>query len=427
MAGKKNNATPSWSGYNHQGQVGIFLALNELNKLIQDNISHEDYSVQFEKEDGEDIDIVHSNKVISRHQVKAKTTSKNLNDYSDVLTGFNIDGVDKNFRYLHTICEVIGFGLPKEEFEKLKNKPKYIPNSLNIKLYKYPDGIMYCELNCNKESKIDTFCKKEIINILKKLNSSLKDDDEHIEETLFGLKDLLCSKIRKAHEKGKEEHPIISFQEIYYFVTSTQKRERQSIHRAKTLFKLFWNESLNDVVDDTDDVDDTIIIKILNLADDDFQRLLIDLHPDRNISQLQKGNNIDNLIDEHNFKYILYSFIIWCKKENFILDNLYYQTNQDSFRLSLINVPKPAAGDVKKRIMKNIKFIRASFDTKYLINMHIDGTRFFEDKPTHEEGKEKLKSGLVGKRADSIFSSNLEYIDCVNTIEKLREDQHNDV
>ena len=35
MAGKKNNATSSWSGYNHQGQVGIFLALKELNELLQ--------------------------------------------------------------------------------------------------------------------------------------------------------------------------------------------------------------------------------------------------------------------------------------------------------------------------------------------------------------------------------------------------------
>lgn len=41
MAGKKNNATSSWSGYNHQRQVGIFLALKELNELLQKGDSYD--------------------------------------------------------------------------------------------------------------------------------------------------------------------------------------------------------------------------------------------------------------------------------------------------------------------------------------------------------------------------------------------------
>lgn len=49
VAGRKNNATSSWSGYNHQGQVGIFLALKELNKLLIRNEIFNDFSVQFEK------------------------------------------------------------------------------------------------------------------------------------------------------------------------------------------------------------------------------------------------------------------------------------------------------------------------------------------------------------------------------------------
>ncbi|CZA99721.1 hypothetical protein [Streptococcus suis] len=109
MTGKKNNATSSWSGYNHQGQVGIFLASKELNELLQKGDSYSGYSIEFEKEDGEDVDIVQNNTVISRHQVKAKITSKNLNDYKDVLTEFNVNGVDKGSRYLHTIdmCRVL--------------------------------------------------------------------------------------------------------------------------------------------------------------------------------------------------------------------------------------------------------------------------------------------------------------------------------
>ena len=48
MAGKKNNATSSWSGYNHQGKVGIFLALKELSELLQKDEDFCNYSVQFD-------------------------------------------------------------------------------------------------------------------------------------------------------------------------------------------------------------------------------------------------------------------------------------------------------------------------------------------------------------------------------------------
>lgn len=417
MAGEKNNATSSWSGYNHQGQVGIFLALKELNMLIQNGKDFRDYSVQFEKEDGEDVDIVKWTEVISRHQVKAKKNKKNLNDYKDVLTGFKKDGVDENSRYLHTICDVVGFDLSEEEFKELPYKPKFIPNVNNVKLYEYPNGNKYCELSNTSESKIDSFCKDEIKNLLQELSHKLSDDQEHIKETLFELKELLCTKIRLAHESGGGANPIILFTEIYEVVTSTQKREKQAICRAKNLFALYWNENFDN------DVDNTIINAILNLADDDFKNLLIDLNPDGKILDLKNMNNLDNLVDRYSIKYILYNFFKWYKKEKFILDNLQYQTNQDSFRLSLINAPEAAAGEVRNDIMKNIGFIRASFDTDYLINMYIDGKKFLEEQPIHEEGIEKLKSGLQGEAWDNIFSINLEYIDYEKTVQKLKRDK----
>lgn len=134
-------------------------------------------------------------------------------------------------------------------------------------------------------------------------------------------------------------------------------------------------------------------------------------------------NNLDNLVNRYSIKYILYNFFRWYKKEKFILDNLQYQINQDSFRLSLINAPEAAAGEVRNDIMKNIGFIRASFDTDYLINMNIDGKKFLEEQPIHEEGIEKLRSGLQGEAWDNIFSINLEYIDYKKTVQKLKGDK----
>lgn len=426
----RRNAVSSWSGYNHQGKVGIFLAIRELKKLTDAREDYSKYKLIFEKNGGEDVDICYSTAVVSRHQVKAKKDGKYPNDYAIVRTinsencrtGYQILGTTNQDRYLHVICEVNGWDMDKSTFKKSYSGAKYVPNKSKVQLYTYPDGEKYCNLVGGRISPIDDFCIADIKEILKHSNITLSNDEDHIEETLLEINELVSRRISKAHNAGKGVYPVIYFQELNKIITSTEKRQRQSIRRAKNLFALYWNENLDN------DADNTVINEILNLAEDDFENLLIDLHPDGKILDLKKINNLDNLVDRYSIKYIFYNFLKWCKEEKFILDNLHYQTNQESFRLSLINAPKAAAGEVKDSIMQNIglRLIRTIFDTDYLINMNIDGRKFFEEHPIHEEGKEKLESGFVGEVKDNIFSSNLEYIDYENTVRKLKEDQDSD-
>ena len=76
------NATPSWSGYIHQGKVGFLVALRQLKKCIDDKVpSYENYVIRYEN--AEDFDIVDNNsKVISRHQVKAYIDGTSREQYS---------------------------------------------------------------------------------------------------------------------------------------------------------------------------------------------------------------------------------------------------------------------------------------------------------------------------------------------------------
>ncbi|HFU4122977.1 TPA: ABC-three component system protein [Streptococcus suis] len=426
----RRNAVSSWSGYNHQGKVGIFLAIRELKKLTDAREDCSKYKLIFEKNGGEDVDICCSTAVVSRHQVKAKKDGKYPNDYANVRTinsenchtGYQILGTTNQDRYLHVICEVNGWDMDKSTFKKTYSGAKYVPNKSKVQLYTYPDGERYCNLVGGRISPIDDFCIADIKEILKHSNITLSNDEDHIEETLLEINALVSRRISKAHNAGKGVYPVIYFQELNKIITSIEKRQRQSIRRAKNLFALYWNENFDN------DVDNTIINEILNLDDDDFKDLLIDLHPDGKILELENMNNLDNLVDRYSIKFILYNFFKLYKKEKFILDKLQYQTNQDSFRLSLINAPKAAAGEVKDSIMQNIglRLIRTIFDTDYLINMNIDGRKFFEEHPIHEEGKEKLESGFVGEVKDNIFSSNLEYIDYENTVRKLKENQDSD-
>lgn len=420
----RRNAVSSWSGYNHQGKVGIFLAILKLKELSKLKKDYSKYKLIFERNGGEDIDICNSTNVISRHQVKANKDGKYPNDYANVRmvnskkcpSGYQIFGTTNQNRFLHVICEVKGWDMDETTFEKKFSRATYVANNSKVQLYIYPDGKNFCELCKSTTTPIDDFSKKEIQEILDASNNPLKNDIEHIEETLFEIKDLVSRRISKAHSVGSGVYPVIYFVELFKIISSNSKRQKQSIRRAKNLFVMYCNESFDN------DVDNTIINEILNLADNEFKNLLIDLHPDNKVSQLQDLNNLDNLIDRDSIKYILCNFFTWYKREKFILDNLHYETVHESFRLSMIHQPKAAAGEVKNDIMQNIGFIKASFDTDYLINMNINGVKFFEEYPIHEEGKEKLASGFVGKVKDNIFSYNLEYIDYENTVNKLKED-----
>ncbi|WPC07727.1 ABC-three component system protein [Globicatella sp. PHS-GS-PNBC-21-1553] len=417
MAGKKNNATSSWSGYNHQGQVGIFLALKELKELLQKDENYSNFSVQFEKEDGEDVDIVQNNTVISRHQVKAKTTSKNLNAYKDVLEGFNITGVAENSRYLHTICEVIGFDLPEEKFNELPYKPKYILNDCKVELYQYPEGNKYCELSNDNESKIDNFCKMEIKSVLSKYAPSLEDDDEHIKETLFELKDLLCIKIREAHEAGGNSNPVILFSEIYEIVTSTKKREQQAIHRAKSLFEIYWNKNIDG------NVNESLFVEILNLPHEEFEAFIIDLHPQKSIEALKEIHLIDSLLDEDIFEEIFYEFYKEIKPEFFDISEVRYKSTKSSYRLSLINkkCKNGEVGELVQSIRNNRQFLKASFDVDYLINGRINSPLFNQGCLDNELS---LSYTQQPTKRDNLFSNYLEFIDIEKTVEKLKGEQY---
>lgn len=411
MAGKKNNATSSWSGYNHQGQVGIFLALKELNELLQNDIDFSKYSVEFEREDGEDIDIMNTDQVMSRHQVKAKTSGKYPSSYKDVLLYFKSKDVPESSMYLHTICNLDGF-------EKYKDKK--IEEGLqiqNVKLYQYPDGNKYCELNNLSESKIDSFCKTEIKNILIQHSHNLKDDDDHIKETLFELKDLLCKKIREAHDTGGGANPVILLSEIHNILISTQKREKQSIRRLKRLFEIYWNKNFDD------SINSCLFNEILNLSDEKFEDFIIDLHPQKSIKILKEDQLIDSLLDEDDFEEIFYEFYKEINQTFFDISNLRYDSTLSSYRLSLID-KKNKLGEVGKlvqSIRNNQQFLKASFDVDYLVNGRINS-------PLFEQGEldDGLESpyGQKPSNKDNLFSNNLEFIDIDNTVEKLRGEQY---
>lgn len=183
-----NGATSIWSGYNHQGRVGLFVGLRELNGLKTAGIQDlGKWKLIFEL--GEDFQIIHeideeSIEIISRHQVKAYNSTA-FSKYSHVFTrhqkknskdelmtnddgsplmedGFNEDGVPEGGRFIHVIRDL--------------NITSW-QNDYGIQLYEYPpenedsSPKKYCDFS-NSTSSNDELMTLAVLEIQKATGKS---------------------------------------------------------------------------------------------------------------------------------------------------------------------------------------------------------------------------------------------------------------
>lgn len=257
----KRNETHSWSGYNYQGKVGIFVALDYLYKYLLEKKNIKDLYIEYEGNSGEDFQIKKKGKEVpvSVHQVKASLTIKNLNDIKDILTvdlsqrkeetyeknddkkkkGFNKQGCDEC--YLHLIQEIQGFGLTKEEYktqiQKGKLKPVYVQNTNNIKLYPNPDEANICEL-----LNIDLLILKKIVEI----DNYTKDEaepeiDENIAEIIFESLVLDLDKKIDSEREKENPRPQINLTEILERIKEIDPKSKDR-KRSNRIFK--WKNDL---------------------------------------------------------------------------------------------------------------------------------------------------------------------------------------
>ena len=108
------DATNSWSGYNYQGKIALFVVLKKINELISmgkmDEIEKysvelewlEDFSILYKSDDGVQYKTI--------HQVKAKD-KHNITDYEDALVKLYYKIVNYKtieYAYLH-VCKSINY------------------------------------------------------------------------------------------------------------------------------------------------------------------------------------------------------------------------------------------------------------------------------------------------------------------------------
>lgn len=230
-----NGATSTWSGYTHQGKVGLIVALQEICRLIN-SCSEEQLTAELKKwriifETSEDFDIRNDEQIAwSRHQVKARGNKGKQNHYNDVLlpdkngkNGFDIDKVKTGECYLHVITKIAAWD---ETVDK---------NPQSIKLYTYPPN----------NDKFCSFAPADDIDTMYPIYSTLvgkisATDNQGTIRVLWALLEhMLDDSIRQGHRNGTR--PELCFEDIRQYLIQDNSFVESHYYRLKRLLNGYWD------------------------------------------------------------------------------------------------------------------------------------------------------------------------------------------
>jgi hypothetical protein len=400
------NATASWSGYSHQGLVGILVALKEMRVLISEERQKE-FDIHFlEYENNEDVAIVKqatgaAKDLLSVHQVKAYYSQGHLlNTYKSVFTGAPIYQYDTNgkvmkdvdgkkietgnyepgqwcsrLNYLHTV-ENIG-NWPISDFSSVGGNP------FNINRYEYGTNIFHCGTN-----EITQYILNEL------MSSDFHGGNHGL--AAMALKRIcfeLDSKIRYEHasKNSKSDYEIkFSFNELMAIINSNQDISANDVYLCRKLFyDLYINAKLSSSILETslEDVDNLVREIYQSLTDEEFldflRRLSLNISPDHQ-SLTQATFSRDGL------KQVFFKILLNTSNNppKFKKDELIVLYSSFRYVLTTIIEEQNDAEEVVKNVLQNLKSQNLLWEKTSLINKEINGS-FQELNPDFFDIREK--------------------------------------
>ncbi|TRW21977.1 hypothetical protein FMM05_19520 [Flavobacterium zepuense] len=184
------NATSSWSGYAHQGKIGLLIALRKINALSGTGANLDEYFLEYETQ--EDVKLAHNNNILEVHQVKAYRDSSTIGKYTEALEDF--EGC-AGFNYLHTICNITNWA-----------NLTVAQNPSSVVRYPYAAGTNYCSLD-----DIYGYIDAEIITLLQNLGHQQSDNGGWRKNVYEEFLATLDEKIRVEHQNQNAQTYNIRF------------------------------------------------------------------------------------------------------------------------------------------------------------------------------------------------------------------------
>lgn len=347
------NATASWSGYSHQGQVGLLVALR---KIQENGIDLATHYVQFETH--EDVAIYEetiegARTYLTVHQVKAYYSEANWrkSTYTKVLN----DPFDPgNQKFLHTTVEIRDWDISETN------------NNNGVLRYAYTPLQNYCGT-----TDIEKFIKQELRNIL---NTAQPFIDDSYYRLLFELD----HRIRKEHQKARKDLFDIKFSlhEINQLIRSEETFAQKEIYDCRKLFYDTYIEIVkieNIHQERIGFIQENIIKKINALDDDNFQSFLQRMNLNRTPEQLKQTQisyNHDGL------KQVFFRLIIDIINTDPVLIENVVKYNKDDepskFLLTAIIEEERNQLTVIENILTNLDSQNILWENHSLINRNIE-------------------------------------------------------
>lgn len=348
------NATASWSGYSHQGQVGLLVALRKL----QEQIDLTNHFVQFETY--EDVAIYELQadgykRYLSVHQVKAYYSdgSHLKSTYSSVLNE-NFD--DGNEKFLHTTAEITDW--TTSATTNNNNVARYVYNQMPLKNY------------CGT-TEIEDYIKSELRAILGK-------DEPFIDIAYLRLSFTLDQKIRLEHQKASKSLFDINFslEEILQIIQNEEDFNKKEILDCRRLFynsfiEVALEENLTE--DHIDSLEANIIREINNLDDNHFMQFLQLLNLNVTPNKLKNSQVFYN---EDGLRQVFFKMLFGVTNCNAMLEensiNYSRNTFPNKFVLTAIISDESEAVKVVNNIIENLKQQNLLWENHELVNRNIE-------------------------------------------------------
>lgn len=346
------NATSSWNGYSHQGKVGIFVALKQINELMSIGHNLSTWSLVFEQ--NEDFDICNSNISISRHQVKCKYSSSTMNSMG--VFGINeFDLLDNSENYLHSVTDLTDY-----EFESdIKN-----PN--RIKLYEYESGKKYCR------KEINSYINNEINNILSLKNHEEYDNQSFLEQVNSEICFKLSSVLQEEHLSGQNK-PELNFSDIVDIITS-YKFSELAINTYRRIFFQVYEEYLEECDKESVLINtelSKVVTDIVNCDDESFKQYISNIFIDKeNVFQQKNYSNFVTMFNEDGLCDVFFKFFNTINYQHDVSN--YAFVYKSEYVLTAVN--SESASKTAENIWRNIRINKNinPFEKSKIINKEIN-------------------------------------------------------
>lgn len=347
------NATASWSGYSHQGQVGLLVALR---KLQENGINLSNHFVEFENT--EDVAIYElaqdgSKNFISVHQVKAYYSAGNYtkSKYTSVLND-PIQG--SGIRYLHTVVEISDWATST------------VTNKNNVIRYPYSATQFHCDT-----TQIEDF-------IIAELNLIFLRNPSHAELAHMRLSFALDNLIRTEHKKASKVLFDIKFslQEIEDIINDSSTFENQGLYDCRKIFYETFIEIITEdgISNEKRDFLENGIVKLINdLDDNNFKKFLQYLNICEPLKDLEKSQILANKdgLEQVFFRLLIDVLELEPFQEQNLIKYRKDNINSDFVITSIIKEPGRTA-TVIKNIIENLDSMDLLWENHQLINREIN-------------------------------------------------------